>query len=386
LGLHFLAGDELVSIIPPVSTRAGLQTADDPPSTRLSAALIVRTCGAFIAAFALACGVLFSLRPFPDVPGIGQKYHYFKHHKDRYDVLFVGSSRFYHQIIPKQFDARVKELGKEDIRSFNFGYDGMWPPESYFVVRQILALKPRSLRWVVIDLMDVNANLDVRNNSTERMAYWHDPEHTLLAWRHLYYESAHQKDERVRLILAHARHLVGQLANIGAGARAIQDLLSPTRPWKQPKEWAGTEGFDPGPDTPMVGKELAGYHETVARLRQDLPPREVGPELRAGMADLIRDIRLAGAEPIFVIAPTLNSRENFTNLPEGAALFAFNNPNDFPALFDPAMHYDGWHLNERGARTFTDLLAERFSKQVLDDSSSQRPAPATHASADGSSR
>lgn len=108
-----------------MSTCTSLDEAVDPSPTRLSVAVILRNCGAFLAAVVLGCFVLYSLRSFPDVPGIGPKYGYFREHKDRYDVLFVGSSRFYHQIIPKQFDTRVGENGDARLRSFNFGYDGM---------------------------------------------------------------------------------------------------------------------------------------------------------------------------------------------------------------------------------------------------------------------
>ncbi|MGV3531816.1 MAG: hypothetical protein ACO1QR_05555, partial [Chthoniobacteraceae bacterium] len=322
-----------------------LDEAVDPIPARLSVLKVMRNCGAFLAAVVLGCTVLFSLRSFPDVPGIGPKYQYLREHKDRYDVLFVGSSRFYHQIIPKQFDARVAGGERAPLRSFNFGYDGMWPPESFYVVRQLLALRPASLKWVVIDLMEINANLDERNNSTQRMAYWHDWQHTTMAWRHLWYESRHSKDEKVRLIIAHGWHLAGQLANIGYGAAALDRKLMPQKPRKVPKEWRGTEGFDVGPDTPMIGAELKGYEETVARLRRNLSQSPVGPVFRGANAELVRDIRAAGAEPVFVIAPTLNARENFTGMPEGTALFAFNDPNEHPVLFDPAMHYDGWHLN-----------------------------------------
>ncbi|MGV3531986.1 MAG: hypothetical protein ACO1QR_06415, partial [Chthoniobacteraceae bacterium] len=117
-----------------------------------------------------------------------------------------------------------------------------------------------------------------------------------------------------------------------------------------------------------------GYEETVARLRRNLSQSPVGPVFRGAIAELVRDIRAAGAEPVFVIAPTLNARENFTGLPEGVALFAFNDPNEHPVLFDPAMHYDGWHLNGRGAAVFTDLLAERFANEFLEKR--QEPAQA----------
>ncbi len=348
-----------------VSTRAVLPGAEDPSSNRLKAGAAVRNAVTFFAALALGCTALFQLREFPDLLGVGPKYEYYRAHKDRYNVLFVGSSRFYHQIIPQQFDATVGDVAGQQVRSFNLGYDGMWPPESYYLVRQILALRPQALRWVFIDLMDVNVNLDERNDSTQRSAYWHDPRHTMLAWRHLWYESRHPRGERLRLSIAHGLLLARQVVNIGAGVRRLQAALTTPKGWKQPKEWAGREGFNPGPDTPMVEPQLTGYQDTVARLRRSLPPNPVGPVLRSGMADLIRDIRQAGAEPVFVIAPTLNARENFTDLPEGAALLAFNDPNRFPVLFEPETHYDGWHLNERGAQSFTELLARRFRTEVL---------------------
>src|SRR6185295_4580036 len=132
----------------------------------------------FLVACAAGCALVGRFAPFPEVPGIFPKWSYFARNRDRIDVLFVGSSRFYHQIIPAQFDAAVGEG-----RSFNFGYDGMWPPESFYLLRRLLDLRPARLKWVVIDLMDINTQLDALNVSTLRMAYWHDLRHTALAFR-----------------------------------------------------------------------------------------------------------------------------------------------------------------------------------------------------------
>ena len=82
------------------------------------------------------------------------------------------------------------------------------------------------------------------------------------------------------------------------------------------------------------------------------------------MRDIVADVCKAGAEPIFVIAPTLNERENFAAIPGGAALIPLNDPQKYPRLFDPDLHYDGWHLNERGAHDFTRDLAEQFAAKT----------------------
>ena len=91
------------------------------------------------------------------------------------------------------------------------------------------------------------------------------------------------------------------------------------------------------------------------------PPVPVRPVFRDALREVIADVRSAGAEPIFVIAPTINPVENYGGIPDDAAVWSFNNPGEVPALYEPAHRYDLWHLNHQGAVQFTALLAERFA-------------------------
>ncbi len=332
------------------SARADASTTTAPPR-RLRA---LRNAVLFLAACTLGCTVLGRLAPFPEVPGIFPKWSYFRENRARFDVLFVGSSRFYHQIIPAQFDAAVG-----GVRSFNFGYDGMWPPESFYLLRQLLALRPPNLKWVVIDLMDINTQLDERNVSTLRMAYWHDLAHTRLAFQDILASRWHP-EQKFDLLLQHGRLCLSQVLNLGRGADLLNKILAPKQPRKKPFAWEEVAGFEPGPDRALEGAELKSFQRTVERLQQDLPPAPVRPVFREALGDLIRDVRRAGAEPIFVIAPTINFRENFTEVPGNVAVFAFNRPAEQPELFNPDKHYDSWHLNEKGAVDFTALLAAKF--------------------------
>ena len=99
----------------------------------------------FFAGLVAMCATIRAALPFPKVLGIYQKWLYFSRNKDRYDVLFLGSSRFHHQIIPKQFDERVGSATGQALRSFNFGYDAMWPPDRFWILRQILPMNPAKL-------------------------------------------------------------------------------------------------------------------------------------------------------------------------------------------------------------------------------------------------
>ncbi len=333
----------------------------------------IASCGAFLAAFVLGCMLLRSGQPFKAAPGLVSKYNYFATHRDDYEVLFIGSSRIYHQIIPKQFDARVAEREGIKLRSFNCGYDGCWPPESYFLLRKLLALRPRKLRWVVVDLMEIDARIDERSK-TLRMAYWHDWTHTMMAWRQLVRPPATLLDAKTSaMAVEHGKYLLKQWTGFGRGAEWMEDRLTSKKKKKpplEPKEWAGKEGFNAGLTTAMAGRELADFEEKVASLPRQLSPKSLSPAFSDAVRKLIVDIRKAGAEPVFLIAPTLNPYENFARLPDGEPLLAFNDPRRYPRLFDPAMHYDGWHLNEKGAIYFTDLVAEQFCEVLRKDSRS----------------
>jgi hypothetical protein len=350
-----LSVSRTVSNHPPVIKTAGLSMADSSISAAPPGVWRALFNGVFfLAACVAGCVLVGRVAPFPEVPGIYPKWSYFAKNKDRIDVLFLGSSRFYHQIIPAQFDAAVGSG-----RSFNFGYDGMWPPESFYLLRQLLALRPARLKWVVIDLMDINTQLDERNNSTLRMAYWHDLAHTRIAFEDILASKFH-RDQKFDLLAQHGRLWFSQFLNLGRGADLLNKRLAPKPPRKTPYSWEGSAGFEAGPNRAMEGKARDGYVVTVERLKKELPGYPVRPVFRDALRDLIADVRRTGAEPIFVIAPTINGRENFTEIPDGATVIPLNNPAEHPELFDPARHYDAWHLNEKGAVDFTRILAEKF--------------------------
>jgi hypothetical protein len=314
-----------------------------------------------LAAFFLMCALIHGRLTLPQVPVISEKLAWFARDRDEYDALFVGSSRFYHQIVPRQFDARVQAATGRPMRSFNAGCDGVWAPESFFFARQLLALKPAKLRWVFVELMDVNPNFDERD-PTVRLAYWHDWQHTRMAWeKTAEVAQAIPALKRWELYRGHGTYFFQQWVGMGRGSEALQARLAYQKKKNaKPPQWAAEEGFLAEPDTPMQGANLLDFEKRMVGLRKGLPIKKMPPVLTKAVGELIADIQAAGAEPIFVITQTLNPHENFTNVPEGIRLLAFNDPRIYPALYEVDTHYDGWHLNRKGAAIFTDLLADRF--------------------------
>ena len=82
------------------------------------------------------------------------------------------------------------------------------------------------------------------------------------------------------------------------------------------------------------------------------------------MGEIVAAVRARGLEPVFVITPSLNPKENFASLPGSPRLLRLNDPRQYPQLYDPDLYYDPWHFNPRGAALFTRLLAERFAAEL----------------------
>lgn len=327
-----------------------------------------RNIAIFLAALGGVAGVIHAARPFPEVLGIYQKYLHFAKYRADYDVLFVGSSRIYHAFIPQQFDSQVAAASGLKVRSFNFGYDGMSPPETFFVLRQLLELHPPRLRWVLIDGAPPVSRLEERGRSTRRTAYWHDARHTWLVMRLIAAEPLPWA-VKWRRWLGHGTHLFNNWTNGGVGAEQLAFALGtekrkkPTR-WLPPRAWAEREGYEPGKESVLTGGVLGWYQGMVAELARDRTERPISAALREGFAAVITEVRRTGAEAMIVLTPMVKEPENFVGYPPGVPVWRFQDPAQYPALFEAANHYDHAHLNHAGAQVFTDLLSARFIEHL----------------------
>jgi hypothetical protein len=327
---------------------------------------VLLSVACFFAAFAAVCAGVRKSQAFPEVVGIYPKWLYFGKNKDRYDVLFLGSSRFYHQIIPLQFDQRVVAArgGDKGVRSFNFGYDAMWPPESFYMMRRILELKPARLKWVFIDTLGMVANLEAENRDTQRTAYWHDWQHTRIAWEGVM-DMPSPPVRKWRLLAGHGSLFVRQMTNQGRGAEWLNYAMGVEKRkkasrWALPKVWAATEGYAAEPSVAFSGKALERYEEKVEEMREGIPEVPARPSFRRALDDIVREVKAAGMEPILILPPSVDFRENFTGLPEGVPTWRYNDPVSFTELYETANRFDDAHLNHSGAMIFTDLLAAKF--------------------------
>src|SRR6476659_1816486 len=107
--------------------------------------------GLAVIGFILVCACLRAALPFPEVGNVASHLRFFKKHRNEFDTLFIGSSQIHHDISPAIFDGVMRDRG-HPTRSFNLGINGMLVGESSYILEQALATKPAHLKWVFIEL------------------------------------------------------------------------------------------------------------------------------------------------------------------------------------------------------------------------------------------
>lgn len=101
---------------------------------------------------------------------IADKREYLVRNKSTYNTIFIGSSKTHYQIIPKLFDEKAKE-NNLDIRSYNFGIDGLIPMESLYIYENLLLQDSLPLKYAFIEL-DWIGTVKFKNLNAIRSFYW----------------------------------------------------------------------------------------------------------------------------------------------------------------------------------------------------------------------
>src|SRR5688572_32965818 len=104
----------------------------------------------FLVALSLTATGIGIFAPKPRVAIVTPKLTWLAAHADDFDVLFLGSSRTYRQVIPELFDKLMAEAG-HPLKAYNLGIDGMRPPEDTYILEKVLSNRTKPLRWVIVE-------------------------------------------------------------------------------------------------------------------------------------------------------------------------------------------------------------------------------------------
>jgi hypothetical protein len=321
-------------------------------------------------AFLGTCVAFHMLLPSPNVSGISPKMQFFAAHKDEFDTIFVGSSRIYAGVSPSTFDQTMASAGSPS-HTFNFGVNGMYPPERFYVLEQILSLKPRKLKRVFVEMDDVQVTWLPDEQTSQRALYWHDWKRTGVILQKMLNLDVHEHWTRKLRTVRRWRgtiflHLTLFAKNLGNFGRALDLAQSLGRNNQIQFGELGPklDGYFPQA-AQISGEKLADYEQELAREQAT----EIGNVALDHYADqayrhFAHQIRSAGATPVFVVTPIYPQRPSTFRGPSPGLLLVYNNPTLYSDLYRPEARTNEGHLNSTGAERFTRLLAEDFLRST----------------------
>lgn len=319
-----------------------------------------------LAAFLATCAAFNRFLPEAPVENVTPKLDFFAKHKDEFDTLFIGTSRIHYQVSPAIFDAATAEAARPT-HTFNFGVDGMHPPESFFVTEKILALQPRKLRWVFFELEGVQIDWWRAGAETRRLEYWHNWKQTSLVIRRAidprgnspWYAELFRAMMRHRAIALHLQLFAKQFSRVGDVADWMTNWNNDARPGFVGQLGPRNDGYD-APLPPMKPERVPAYAKKLRHETSGAHLQFVDPHAERVYREFAKRFVALGARTFFVITPVATQSPQRFHPPAPGPIFLFNNAKKFPQLYDPAVRADEGHLGQAGADEFTRLLAQQF--------------------------
>lgn len=288
---------------------------------------------------------------------------------DEYDVLAIGSSLTYRQLIPSIFDKAARDAGRP-MHLFNLGVDGMRPPEDSYVLEKALASRKTPLEVVLVESNRLRFHVRKQDEETVRAIYWHDGKRLVTLARFALgsdarelgvWENTIRVSETIPTLWRHVDYWFRNVSALGRGHETLLASLLETRPTTRE---IGADGYAPPPPRDgLTPEEMSRYEEAVANLRRGAARYEFAdPVSQAELGEKRRIIENAGARMVLIIPPDPMAKHL---LPEDesqrAAVLDFSDPNAYPELYDPANRRDTAHLDVRGAELYTRLVARRVA-------------------------
>jgi hypothetical protein len=331
----------------------------------------------FLVAFTLGCAVIGRLLPPPQIPTVTPKLEWLARHGDDYDVLFFGSSRTFREIMPEVFDAEMAAAG-QPVRSFNVGVDGMRPPEDTYLLEQVLALRTKRLRFVIVECNPIRFKQREDDRNTLRAVYWHDWTRLATIARIAFFADSKKRSWSARYkkistawpdFADHLEYWMWNASHLGRGHELLRDWLrpEPAEPLSKSDLGRRGDGFKPAFDLEQMppSKRAAYETELAAMLARPDPTDYADPVSQEELRVKQRLIKRAGGQMVLVVPPYVG--ELIFHAQPGTALppeLDFCNPTLHPELFAPEHRADAAHTNTEGSKIYTRLIVQGLLEQL----------------------
>jgi hypothetical protein len=292
-----------------------------------------------------------------------------------YDLVFLGPSTTYNHINAELFERRLRESGHA-VHAFNLGTPAMNLCEADMIVRRVLTTENLGLRWVLLDL-DLANSMHMQEPFSRRYIAWHDLPG---AWCDLKMTlpAARTVTEQVTHVYDSVKAVVYHVTNAGALAQILGDRVMPPARAEEERRYLarGRQGFlaiDDGlPYRPGRNqKYLLGLEQYRRDRNRPGLISEADARRTANGVDYLN--RMVGrldarsVQSVFFLSPDLSRDDAYLDAvvrQTGRPVFAFNDIDAYPDLYQVDLRFGQRHLNGAGADRLTGLLAEQFARRL----------------------
>ena len=267
----------------------------------------------------------------------------------KYNTFFFGNSKIFHHLIPAQFDAITDD--PEDV-SYNIAIDGGTTFENQFLIKRFIETQQPERIFVTANLY----NPPKESQSLRPVYFWTFGD-LKKVWPFL---AGHKKEKRL-----HLRYYIRNLLKLGAGASIIGKSKSQTDlciddgfyalDGLYPEESKLLERKYPKFVSSLEKAKKRNYKLAFKRKKPSATKDELNA--RAMAIDLYEFGQDHDVEIYFVFYP--NKKLYFKlDLPNSIYM---GDGVENPHFFDKENWFDKGHLNGRGAKLFTEILANAYN-------------------------
>ncbi len=336
--------------------------------------VLIFTAGFAVCASAISLG-LRAATPMPDMLVLSPKLKAYRANPDRFDTVFIGTSRTFYHIVPEEIEAGAAMAGCPDLKVFNFGVFGLTGAEQDWLIEQVASAGAGSLKTVVIEDPLPNPR-EPAEATTDRARYFLAPS----LWGAQIDSIRAYPESIAKRVFRGGVFGWGVLFDLSGAGRASAAVFPPVDGASGDEEPAfmATDGFEPLGSVVTDGilarrdaflSDPAGFATSLARY--GAATNEDVSDRAAYLGQRLGALQARGLNAALYISPDLaeldrtpRTGEAVRALQGGYSVLNFNRPDHYPDLFQRDLWYDFSHLGEAGARELSLLAGEELCTAI----------------------
>ena len=325
-----------------------------------------------------------AIRHYTTPPYMGlltDKVDSFLKHKDKINILFIGTSRTFRQIHTPLMEKNLKQCGAPTL--FNMGIPNLTYAELNYVLKHVKHSNPENLKMVIIGEPMAALRLDIRRLSTDRVRFFSDIKGTQARLENIISYQEPLTKKALRFILAIAGFIYEQ-SNFGHISHLIFPELyesnndSHAETKNMPKDWMTEHrGYYALQKPGQINEFIQSQHEKflanidqftkLLETQKNKAGKENIPSNKTRTAlykNILMQIEEQGWQHALYLPPLPNRvSANATLikvLNKDTRLFFYNNPKRDSVFWQPDQWFDEAHLNDNASEKLSLDIAKRL--------------------------